>query len=312
MRISLLVCAAVLLLSGCGAPPKPEIKFASYGADYQSKPDFAQLEYQHPIPPDELKNVTRDYLAGLEQEQIDQLYARLSAGPIPDGAFDGDLFFPKGISGKPRISEIAGGGLKGLAVNLKVKTVDAIGEVLWKGKVFYRDQRVLRNRIEDLALLKPLIEGELSDLPKIKVNGKDAWLLFPAKLYCGQSLLDGRRESIIIDYAFTDEVQGYRERPDFLAGRRGFRVRDEIRMVRPGLYLGRAYMNRVFVLNFVLENKEIEKRDTDNWLKGQAHEDCWTGTQPRIVAATSRDTLAGGPLAGTGGGPAFPQTAASR
>ena len=98
-----------------------------------------------------------------------------------------------------------------------MKTLDAIGEVLWKGKVFYRDQRVLRNRIEDLALLKPLIEGEL-DLPKIKVNGKDAWLLFPAKLYCGQSLLDGRRESIIIDYAFTDEVQGYRERPDFLAG----------------------------------------------------------------------------------------------
>ena len=148
-----------------------------------------------------------------------------------------------------------------------MKTLDAIGEVLWKGKVFYRDQRVLRNRIEDLALLKPLIEGELE--PKIKVNGKDAWLLFPAKLYCGQSLLDGRRESIIIDYAFTDEVQGYRERPDFLAGRRGFRVRDEIRMVRPGLYLGRAYMNRVFVLNFVLENKEIEKRDTDNWLKGK-------------------------------------------
>ena len=56
MRISLLVCAAVLLLSGCGAPPKPEIKFASYGAEYHSKPDFAQLEYKHPIAPDELKS----------------------------------------------------------------------------------------------------------------------------------------------------------------------------------------------------------------------------------------------------------------
>ena len=85
--------------------------------------------------------------------------------------------------------------------------------------------------------------------------------MFPAKLYCGQSLLDGRRESIIIDYAFTDDLPGYREMPDMLAGRRGFQVRDEIRMVRPGFYLGRAYLGRSFVLNFVLYNKEIAERD---------------------------------------------------
>ena len=42
----------------------------------------------------------------------------------------------------------------------------------------------------------------------ITVNGRDTFLLFPAKLYCGQSLLDGRRESVIIDYAFTDELPG--------------------------------------------------------------------------------------------------------
>ena len=43
--------------------------------------------------------------------------------------------------------------------------------------------------------------------------------MFPARLYCGQSLLDSRRESVIIDYFFTDEIPGYRERPDYLAGR---------------------------------------------------------------------------------------------
>ena len=66
----------------------------------------------------------------------------------------------------------------------------------------------------------------------------DVWLLFPAKLYCGQSLLDGRRESVIIDYAYNDDLPGYQENPDALAGRNGLRIRDEIRMIRPGLLPG--------------------------------------------------------------------------
>jgi hypothetical protein len=153
--------------------------------------------------------------------------------------------------------------------------------------VFYRDERVLRNRIEDTALLKPLIDGDLSTIPKITVDGREQWLMFPAKLYCGQSLLDSRRESVIIDYAFTDKLPGYRERPDYLAGRNGFQVRDEIRMVRPGFYLGRAYLGKVFLLNFTLYNKEIAERDGDAFMKtGQIQEDCWSGT-PRRLALTA-------------------------
>ena len=143
--------------------------------------------------------------------------------------------------------------------------------------VLPQDQKILRNRIQDLAVLRPIIGP--GDIPKIDVDGKDAWLLFPAKLYCGQSLIDSRRESIIIDYAFTDELPGYRERPDFLAGRRGLKVRDEIRMVRPGLYLGRAYMDHVFILNFMLYNKEMEQAGGAEFLAGQVQEDCWSGTQ---------------------------------
>ena len=93
------------------------------------------------------------------------------------------------------------------------------------------------------------------------MDGKDAWLLFPAKLYCGQSLLDGRRESVIIDYAFTDDLPGYREMPDVLAGREGLEIRDEIRMVRPGFYLGRAYIKKVFALNFTLYNKAVAEKE---------------------------------------------------
>src|SRR3546814_11757472 len=109
---------------------------------------------------------------------------------------------------------------------------EELGRALWKGKVFYRDQRLLRNRIEDTRLLQPLVGSDLGDIPKTTMNGEDQWLLFPAKLYCGQSLLDSRRESIIIDYAFTDTLPAYRETPDFLAGPNALKVPDALRMLR--------------------------------------------------------------------------------
>lgn len=276
--------AATALIAACGKTEPPEIPFAPYTAEYSGKPDFAQLEHQFPLGPVELAKITPENLAVLNQEQLDQIYARLSAGPIPDGPFDGSIVLPEGESGKLRAGEIVG-GFAGFALHLKGIAVDKIGETLWKGKVFYRDERVLRNRIEDLETFRKvgLVEGEPQ---KITVGGKDAWLLFPAKLYCGQSLIDSRRESIIIDYAFTDELPGYLEKPDFLAGRRGLKVRDEIRMIRPGLYLGRAYMDRVFVLHFVLYNEEIAERDGPAFeTSGAVQEDCWGGTQQRVVVA---------------------------
>lgn len=279
--------SSVVLLGGCGEKA-PQIGFATSGADYQQKPDFASVEYNFPLTPVDMQKITPKNLAALTQEQVDQIYARLTAGPIPDGPFDGKVLLPKGGSGKFRAAEILG-GLKGVAVNLQGKKLEVMAQTLWKGKVFYRDQRVLRNRIEDLKILKPVISGELDTIPKINVKGRDAWLLFPAKLYCGQSLLDGRRESIIIDYAFSDEIEGYRELPDFLAGRRGFKVRDEIRMVRPGFYLGRAYLDRAFVLNFTLYSDEIAGRDGETYLKtGQRSEDCWSGTQQARVTTAAK------------------------
>jgi len=291
MRNKLWVCAAVMagsgLLGGCGEKP-PQIAFATSGAEYQDKPDFASVEYNYPLVPVDLQKITPKNLAALTQEQVDQIYARLTAGPIPDGPFDGKVLLPKGGSGKFRAAEILG-GLKGVAVNLQGKKLEVMAQTLWKGKVFYREQRVLRNRIEDLKILKPVISGELDTIPKISVKGRDAWLLFPAKLYCGQSLLDGRRESIIIDYAFSDEIEGYRELPDFLAGRRGFKVHNEIRIVRPGFYLGRAYLDLAFALNFTLYSEEIAGRDGDAFIKtGQRNEDCWTGTQQAHVTTAAK------------------------
>jgi hypothetical protein len=283
-----IVLIAIVTLAACGEAPPPGIKFAAYGPGYASKPDLAQVEHEFPLAPTDLARLTPDNLKAFDQEQIDQIYARLTAGPIPDGPYDGGLFFPKGISGDKRIAEIIG-GLPGLAAQVKTEKLELLGKHLWRGKVFYRDGRVLRNRIDDTTLLKPLIDGDLSTIPKITVNGKEQWLMFPARLYCGQSLLDSRRESVIIDYFYTDEISGYRERPDYLAGRRGLQVRDEIRMVRPGFYLGRAYLGKIFLLNFTLYNKEIASRDGDAFVKtGRVKEECWPGTQQRAVFSATR------------------------
>ena len=279
---------AALALTACGQPQPPEIKFAPYGAGFATKPDFARVEHEFPLVPADLAKLTPDNLKAFDQEQIDQIYARLTAGPIPDGPYNGGLFFPKGASGDKRLAEIVG-GLPGVFIDLKMEKLELVGKHLWRGKVFYRNERVLRNRIEDTALLKPLIDSDLASIPKTTVDGKDQWLLFPARLYCGQSLLDARRESVIIDYAYTDEIPGYRERPDYLAGRRGFQVRDEIRMVRPGFYLGRAYLGKVFLLNFPLENRQVAEREGPAFVQtGQSREDCWPGTQQRQLVTASK------------------------
>ena len=283
-RVAVLATFAVigLMLGGCewmrGAfqPKSPELSFAPYEKSYATKPDFARVEYKYPLARSQRALLMPEHLAALDQEQIDQVYARLTAGPIPDGPFDGRILLPRGLNGKVRVAEIAG-GFAGLALHLKGLEIESLGEAMWKGKMFYRDERVLRNQIDDLDALKKvgLVEGEPR---KLTAAGKERWLLFPAQVYCGQSLLDARRESIIIDYSFGDEIAGYQEKPDFLAGRRGLRVRDEIRMVRPGFYLGRAYLDRGFLLNFTLYNEAIAKRGIDGFAKSSPlQEDCFSG-----------------------------------
>jgi hypothetical protein len=269
-------------------PDPPPVPYAQSGEQYSDKMDLARLEHELPLTPADLMKITPENLKGATQEQVDQIYARLTAGPIPDGAYDGQMFFPKGSSERARLAEIVGGGIKGFIVDRKAATLEHIGEFIWKGKVFYRNDGVLRNRIQDLLILKPIVGPNVEQIQKIDVDGKDAWLLFPAKLYCGQSLLDGRRESVIIDYAFTDDLPGYREMPDVLAGREGLEIRDEIRMVRPGFYLGRAYMKKVFALNFTLYNKAVADKESPAFISsGSVNEDCWVGNQ-RIPAMANK------------------------
>jgi hypothetical protein len=274
-----------MLLTACDRGSPPPVKFGESGEGYATKVDFARLEHELPLAPTDLMKITPDNLEAATQEQLDQIYARLTAGPIPDGPYEGRAFFPKGSSGRARLAEIVGGRLKGRLIDVKTAKLEHVADAVWKGKVFDRNHLILRNRINDLAVLKPLVGPNVESIQKLEVDGKDAWLLFPAKLYCGQSLLDGRRESLIIDYAFTDDLPGYREEPDALAGRDGFEIRDEIRMIRPGLYLGRAYMKRAFVLNFSLYNPQVAEKESGRFeSSGKVHEDCWVGSQRASMA----------------------------
>lgn len=252
--------------------------------------DFAKLEHEMPLTNVQRMQITPENLGLLTQEQVDQIYARLPAGPIPNGDYLGDLFFARDNSNslKTRL-EVALGGLGGDIAGRKVVFTEKLGRTLWKGKQFNAETGVLRNFIEDFKPFEDLIddpdalmtatvprEGWLSYvLPNTSV-----WLMFPAKLYCGQSLLDGRRESVIIDYAFSDDIEGYQERPDALGGRKGLRIRDEIRMVRPGFYLGRAYMNRVFLLNFTLYNADVAEAAQEEFASGAPMAgSCYLGEQ---------------------------------
>lgn len=283
MRHKTLLALAVLpLLAGCKSTAvKPDIPFATYGSNYASKPDFARVERNHPLTPAHRAALTPQGLARLSREELDQLYARLTAGPIPDGAYQGTAIYADG-GGLRRLREILGGA-KGFVADLGVDKLERFTKTLWKGKVFYRDKRELRNQITHRRAVSRLLGADLSKMRTETINGRKVGLLFPAKLYCGQSLLDSRRESVIIDYYFTDEIEGYLPEIDYLGGRNGLQIRDEIRMIRPGFYLGRAYLGKIFLLDFTLYNKDVAERSSPD----SSREDCRPGAQQVAQTAGS-------------------------
>lgn len=87
--------------------------------------------------------------------------------------------------------------------------------LVWQGKVVAPAQDELKNRITPLRVLS-----------------------IRALVYPGESWMDGR-ESTIIDYSRTSIVARW--------------VRDEVREVAPGLWLGKVFIRRWHAIDFVLE-----------------------------------------------------------
>lgn len=252
---------------------------------YGCKIDFARLEHELPLSQDDLKKITfnPNNLKVLTQEQVDQIYARLKAGPLPQGEYKIEVFDDlPGSAPFKEFGQLAGEKGQGLALLLSQITLKEF-ETVWRAKVFSRSQTmnsqgVVRTRIGDPRSLpeklRKLLLSKVGDMKNLPLDKP----LFPAKVYCGQSLLDGRRESIIIDYAFSHDLDGYTKEIDWLMGPSGLQVRDEMRMVRPGFYLGRVYMGRIFVLNMILYNEDLAKQDIP-----PTGQDCWGGTQQVAV-----------------------------
>ena len=94
--------------------------------------------------------------------------------------------------------------------------------LFWKGKIFYRDEGRLIN------LILPF-----------------RFRAIPAKVFIGESLFDGK-PCVVMDY--SEGTPGTRM------------IRDEIREVEPGVYLGLAYAFQRKVIRFALYDESAEPR----------------------------------------------------
>jgi hypothetical protein len=253
-------------LFGAADPRTIEGSGASYAVS--SGEDLAKLDVG--ADPNAV-SYTQDGLAAMTSEQLDVLYARSTSGPIPHGFYGGSVMIPPD-RGLEVVKPILG-------FAASTNAIKKIAEQLWAGKFFDRNIKFLQNRI--------LLDAGFLGIPK-KIN--DHNMLFPAKLYCGQSLFDSRRESIIIDYKYgeadwpMDLPAGFftevdRRALNWIAGPKGLLVRDEIRMVNPGLYLGRAYLQGVFGLYFILKYDPASGGTNPNELVQQHGDECWIGHQ---------------------------------
>lgn len=135
-------------------------------------------------------------LMEMSQQELDDLFSSVPAGPLPDGEAEGTAIVAPGTTFSPLIARF-------------------INSFAWQGKVFDRDKGVLRNKILPFGLNAIL-----------------------AKVYKDKSWLDGK-ECIVLDYSETSLVAQW--------------IRDEIRAIGPGVYLGKVYWDDTRLIDFALE-----------------------------------------------------------
>lgn len=299
----------ILMVLLMATAAKAEVKFLTpvTSAGYSGLPDFAYVEASAPLSRADRASITVAQLKKYDQEQLDQLYARLTSGPIPRGDYRGSVLLKhptmQKLTGEV-MKKVTSTGLMGFFAKIALgglclseDRAECIGEFLWSGKRFYDPNEFgevqLRNAISPKLkmgiLLKKAGLGALAkpleNFPPQDFDGQKRLMMFPANVYCGLSLYDTRRESIIIDYAYGDDFKPYIPQIDGLVGRDGAWIRDEIRMIRPGLYLGRAYMDRIFLVNFVLENEDVASKigaDGNAKKSGGGFFGLFKGKQPEI------------------------------
>ncbi|WP_068076810.1 hypothetical protein [Novosphingobium lentum] len=128
---------------------------------------------------------------------------------------DLDSLFSQAEPGPIPDGEAKGTAIIAPGTTFSTEIAAIINMFAWQGKVFDAEHGFLRNHILAFGL-KAIV----------------------AKVYKGPSWLDGK-ECIVLDYSDTSLVAS--------------RVRDEIRMIEPGTYLGKVYWGKKRLIDFALE-----------------------------------------------------------
>jgi hypothetical protein len=261
---------------------------------YREKPDFAALEADPStrIRESALRSVTPGDLGsrGFDQECIDRIYASLPSGPMPAAGieFEGHAFLPDGGGFQAVLEQVLPAtGVKAAVARALGAGMSKLPDTLIQGKVFSQVQGgdhpvwKARARLDTAAILVLDPSIALSPRKMLELRKPEAHLFFPARVYCGQSGLDSRRESIVIDPGYAEDFPEFKAGIDEIPGRKGMNLREEIRMIRPGFYLGRVYGAQVYLMSFTLYNAKVDQEHKDVPLSTPAVNECWLGTQAR-------------------------------
>jgi hypothetical protein len=126
-----------------------------------------------------------------------------------------DELFTNSPAGEIPDGEADGTAIISPGTDFSPEIASFINHFAWQGKVFDSQKGVLKNRILPLGLNAIL-----------------------AKVYKDKSWLDGK-ECIVLDYSETSLVAHW--------------IRDEIRQIGPGLYLGVVYWGKKRLIDFALQ-----------------------------------------------------------
>lgn len=246
---------------------------------FNQKADFAEVERLAPLKIEDLKAITPNNLRQLSMEQFNQIYARLGSGPMPLGDYNGfvmqKLPIYHFIKKRALKQAMVFADFASLAKQIcKKEAEDCLFEFIWKGKRFWpkddQDQIMTKTMINfvsagfKVSLLPDFLKSSLLERALDFTEGlidKTSLTFFPMHTYCGISQVDTRRESIITDASFGDDFgfPSYVSLRDEVVTRKALNITEEYRMLRPGLYIGKVYTNKLFLFNVVLEKTGTAK-----------------------------------------------------
>lgn len=126
-----------------------------------------------------------------------------------------DELFTNSSPGKIPDGEAQGTAIVAPGTTYTKEIAEFINHFAWQGKVFDAKKGVLKNRILPFGLNAII-----------------------AKVYKAPSWLDGK-ECIVLDYSETSLLAKW--------------IRDEIRQIGPGLYLGKVYWDKKRLIDFALK-----------------------------------------------------------